>query len=213
MVDIDFNEKRSTFTKDIFENEKKVEYVKITIGLLVFITVFVIFIPHLLIKKQYYLILAAYFPNLDLLAAVLGYKGGPFNIWKYLYNPVTSTLTGLASTTLINLFALLGLTFVISYYTHKTKNIGDGWSRAFFMLPLTYLLPGNFLVYALNRFASYFQNINILHEVEYLLVTIFGLFLVIGLILIEAGLIEFVSPMLSKMIHKIGHLYNIQEFK
>ena len=80
-----FERKRTTFTKDFFDNEKQVNHIKVIIGLLIYVVIFVFLIPHILISNKLYYILAAYFPNLDMLATVLGYEGGPWNIWKYLY--------------------------------------------------------------------------------------------------------------------------------
>ena len=60
-------------------NDKNVDYIKHIFGLTLFITVFVITIPYFLIKYEYWNILSAYFPNLDMIATILGYHGGPVN--------------------------------------------------------------------------------------------------------------------------------------
>ena len=85
-----------------------------------YIIVIVILIPLLLIKYKLYDILIVYFPNVDMIATVLGYNGGPNifghrNIWLYLYNPGNSTLFGFINKTMINYFALIGATGVIAY--------------------------------------------------------------------------------------------------
>ena len=86
------------------------------LGLLIYIIFFVIMIPYILIKYKLWLILAAYFPNLDLLATSIGYHGGPnnSNIWKYLYNPNNITEIGYHTTTFINYIALMGVAFIIA---------------------------------------------------------------------------------------------------
>ena len=170
---------------------------KTYIGFMLYSIIFVILIPHILIKNNDWNILAAYFPNLDLIATVLGYHGGPMNtfIWKHLYNPMNTTLMGYVSSTLINYIALLGLTYTIAYYTYKYKNIYKGWARAFIMLPMTYFLPSNIIIYIMNMFGKYLnvilQSNSILH---YLITCIIGFILVICFILLEALAIENISP-------------------
>lgn len=170
---------------------------KTYIGFMLYFIIFVILIPHILIKNNDWNILAAYFPNLDLIATVLGYHGGPMNtfIWKHLYNPMNTTLMGYVSSTLINYIALLGLTYTIAYYTYKYKNIYKGWARAFIMLPMTYFLPSNIIIYIMNMFGKYLnvilQSNSILH---YLITCIIGFILVICFILLEALAIENISP-------------------
>ena len=112
--------------RTIFDlNNDGVNHSKFIVGFMIYFIVFVIFIPYLLIKNNYWNILSAYFPNLDLIATILGYHGGPMDsfIWTHLYNPADSTLTGYISSNLINLFALLGVTYIIAYYTFINKNI------------------------------------------------------------------------------------------
>ena len=81
-----------------------------------------------------------------MIATILGYNGGPFNMWKYLYNPSNFTLFGFISTNLMNYFALLGATFLVAWTTHKHKSWKYGWSAAFIFLIVTYLVPGNLIV-------------------------------------------------------------------
>ena len=148
--------KRTVFDLD----DSDVNHSKFIFGFILYFVIFVVFIPHLLIKNSAWEILSAYFPNLDLMATILGYHGGPIDsfIWTHLYNPADSTLTGYLSSNLINLFALLGVTYIIAYYTFINKNVYKGWSRAFIMLPMTYFLPGNFVVYYMNIVGNYLNN-------------------------------------------------------
>ena len=98
----------------------------------------------------------------------------------------------------------------VSYYTHKTKSILGGWSRAFFMLPLTYLLPGNILVYSLDKIADQFEKFNLKKSTEYFIMSIIGILFVMGIILLEAVMIENFAPLVCKFIRHISKLYNIQ---
>ena len=154
--DLYLEEKRTIFSLD----NKGVDHTKHIIGFIIYFIIFVIFIPYLLVIYKYWNILSAYLPNLDLIATILGYHGGPLNsfIWKHLYNPSDTTITGYISSNIINLFALLGVTYIIAYYTFISHNIYKGWSRAFIILPLTYFIPSNFIIYFMNKFGIYLNN-------------------------------------------------------
>ena len=112
--------------RTIFDlTDEDVDRYKLSVGFIIYFIIFVLLIPHFLIKNGNWDILAAYFPNLDLMATVVGYHGGPINsfIWKHLYNPVTNTIPEYISGNIINYFALLGVTYIVAYYTFINKNI------------------------------------------------------------------------------------------
>ena len=208
-------DKKNKQTEDIYlENIRSIfglpaddrDHKKTVVGLIIYCIFFVILIPILLVKNKYFLILAAYVPNVDLIATIIGYHGGPMNtfIWKDLYNPADTTVGSYISSNIINYFALLGVTYVIAYYTFINKNIYKGWSRAFFMLIITYFIPGNFIILFMNKFGKYlnsfYQSKSLLH---YLLVVLFGLFIAILFILFEALLIDKFSPALINILKSI----------
>ena len=208
----DIESKRTLFSLD----NNDVDLLVATSGFIIYIVVFVILIPYLLIKNSMYNLLAVYFPNLDILATVLGYMGGPPNrllndLWLYLYNPANEKLFGFFSTNIINYLALLGLTFTVAYTTYKTKSISKGWSRAFFMIILTYLIPGHFIVKAQdtigNMLKSRFDKNTMPH---YLIVVLFGLIISGGIIGLEDVLIEHISPKIAYIIKLIGKELSIE---
>ena len=200
--------------KQYLENERIIfgfpsdheNHTKLVIGFIIYFILFVVLIPILLVKNNYFEILAAYFPNLDLIASIIGYHGGPMNtyIWKHLYNPADSTIAGYISSNIINYFALLGVTYVVAHYTFVNKNIYKGWARAFFMLIITYFLPGNYIILYMNKFGVYlnkfFESKSLLH---YLLVLLFGAFILILFILLEALSIEKLSPSLVHLLNTV----------
>ena len=124
--------------------------------------------------------------------------------FKYLYNPAVVTLYGFWSSQIINYMALLGVTYVIAYYTHKTKNIIKGWSRSFFMLIITYLLPGNMIAEIMYKIGKeldqYVSKDKLIHN--YLMYGI-GAIIVGIIILIEQHLIEIFNLPLSEFLEKI----------
>ena len=189
---------------------KNVNYVKAIFGFLIYTFIFIVAIPYYLIKNKYYIILSGYFPNVDLIATVLSYHGGPFgNIWRHLYNPSDVTMIGYIFSNIINYFVLLGVTFIVSFYTLKYKDIFDGWSRAFIMLIMTYLLPGNFVVYYMNKFGDTLLNLgmsdNFLH---YLITVIFGGAIAFIFIYTEGFLIKNLNFRISKNIKNIKNIFN-----
>ena len=200
--DLYLEEKRTIFVL----NDKDVDHRKHIIGFIIYFIIFVIFVPYLLTTYKYWNILSAYLPNLDLIAVVIAYHGGPQNsfIWKHLYNPSDTTITGYISSNIINLFALLGVTYIIAYFTFINHNIYKGWSRAFIMLPLTYFIPSNFIIYFMNKFGHYLNNYLASKSlIHYLLVVILGIIIASGFIVIEAGLIARLSPYIVKILSKI----------
>jgi hypothetical protein len=188
-------------------NDKNVDYIKHIFGLTLFITVFVITIPYFLIKYEYWNILSAYFPNLDMIATILGYHGGPVNtfVWQHLYNPSDTTITGYVTSNLINLFALLGVVVIIIHFTLSSKNMYLPMARAVIMLPMTYFLPGNFIVYYMNKFGKFLNRFFLSKSIQhYLLVVVLGFFVAITFILSEAILIKYYVPVVAKLIKKIS---------
>ena len=205
---------RNNSNKKYLENDRTlfglsdngVDHSRFIFGFVIFFLIFVILIPILLIKNQYFAVLTAYMPNLDILATILGYHGGPMNtfIWRYLYNPAAATYSGYISSNIINYISLLGVTYVIAFYTDKTKNIYKGWSRAIIMLLLTYFLPNNIIVYLMNKIGVYLNRfLNSDTLLHYILLIISGLIMVSVIIITEANLIEHTVPHIAKTLEKI----------
>jgi len=174
----------------------KKETLKYAFGLILYVIIFVIAIPYLMLHNNVpEEIFLAYVPNVDMLATVLGYEGGPFsNIWRYLYNPSNLTLFGFFSTTLMNYFALLGGTFMVAWQTHKHKSWKRGWSAAFIFLLMTYLIPGNLIVILQDKVAGFLKgswNIGSNESLlRYVLVVVFGLILSACIIFTESLVIK-----------------------
>jgi hypothetical protein len=192
---------------NIMDND--VDNIKLIVGFILYLFIFVLLIPYLLIKYKYFNILTAYFPNLDMVATILGYHGGPKNtfIWEHLYNPLTYTLQGYVTSNIINFIALLGVTYIIAYYTYINKNMYVGWSRAFIMLPLTYFIPGNIIILLMNRIGKLFNNFfNSNTLIHYILTIIVGFILLLLVILLESFSIEKMLPYIINIVRKL-HLY------
>jgi len=176
-----------------------------------YLIVFGIFIPYVLLKHKAFVILEGYMPNLDLIACVLGYSEGPFGAFKYLYNPATNSVSGIVSSLVINYTALLGATFVVAYYTLKTGNLMNGWSRSFIMLLATYLIPGYFIAYFMFYFGDKLSPYFPIGSLGNWVVTVAaGFVLIFFIIILEGYAIEKLTPAIVQVLDRINR--TIQRF-
>ena len=190
----------TTAARSVFEQKAvdDIDYAKQLLGMAIYLVCFGVAIPYIVIRSGKVAWLEGYLPNLDLVAAVLGFRGGPFdsNIFKHLYNPATDTTYGYYSQMLFNYIALLGLTYVVAYYTFKTKSINNGWSRAFVMLWLTYLLPSNVIALWTDRLGKYVDAALGTTKYTYLIVTSVAAFFLFLLVMLEKNLVQATAPFL-----------------
>ena len=187
-------EKKYRYINDFEKSDyHKGNTIKYFIGFILYILFFVIIIPIILLKLKFYDILEVYLPNIDLLATVLSYHEGPFNIWRKLYMPTPITVSSFFYQTSINYIALIGLTYIICRETKLTKNIYKGWSLGFVMLLITYLLPNQIITQFMNVFEKYlnsYKEISLLClECKKIYILILGLLLILLIILIEKRII------------------------
>ena len=185
---------------------------KYVVGTIIYVVIFVLYIPSLIMRAGRRELLFAYVPNVDMIATILGYNGGPtiFNMdgmWRYLYNPSNFTLLGFLSTNLMNYFALLGATFIVAYHTHKTHSWQIGWSSAFLFLILTYLAPGNLIVIIQDKIGTYLNQrfgVDTNSNLQYSIVVTAGFLMAVGIILFEARMIRLAQPHLIRLIKWSG---------
>ena len=203
----DFDTERTLLYNKKDDNVTKKEFYSNLFGLFIYIIIFVITIPHVLLRNKLYLITTLYFSNLDMIATVLGFSGGPYEIWKYLYNPTTVTLFGFLSSSLINYLALIGVGFVCIRYAAVKKKIFGGLSMLLIIIPITYLLPGNIIVYIMNEVAKYLYSNNISYYLRWVVTVIIGFITVVGIIGFERIITLTLSPKLEKILVKIYKYY------
>ena len=150
--------------KLVMDNKNPITNINFIIGSLVFFLLFILGIPYSLYKNNYFYILAAYMPNLDLIANVLTWYNSElntkYNFWEYLYPSSAITMKGIISQTIINYFSLLGVTFLVARETKKTNSLHKGWSIAIIMLLMTYLLPGRFISLFMDYIKESLSNLN-----------------------------------------------------
>ena len=172
-------------------------------GLLLFIAVFVILVPWLIIRSGRLELLIPYFPNVDMIATAISYNGGPDifgslkNVWLYLYD--SRTTQGYMSKMLINYFSLIGATGVIAYKSHTFKDWKRGWSLGFIMMIMTYLAPNDLIIKLQEKCEDKLKEYELSNNERYMLIMLLGMLLVVFIILLESYIIE-------------GHHLNITKF-
>jgi len=177
---------------------------KMESGLLVFIIIFIIIIPLLLFKNQMYSILEAYMPNLDIIATVITWHGGPSHMWDHLYPPSPLSIYGFSSQTLINYVALLGLTYIITCETKRSGSMMKGWSIAFIMLLMTYLLPGQFISWTMDKTKTFVSsNIKLNFIDTRTIVVIMGILISTIIIVSEAFILIHFKTNIETVAHNI----------
>jgi hypothetical protein len=138
-------EKRDVFDYEPIIKEFDTRFYKSLLGFAIYIAVFVVLLPLFLLRGNYTTLLEAYLPNVDMVATVLSFVGGPGLIWRDLYVPTPYTQAQFYYQTFCNFLALCGLTYLVSRETFISKSISKGWSIAFVMILTTYLLPSQFI--------------------------------------------------------------------
>tara|TARA_Y100000996_G_C22400513_1_gene592931 strand:- start:113 stop:715 length:603 start_codon:yes stop_codon:yes gene_type:complete len=138
----------------------------------------------LLYINQFYYALEVYLPNIDLIANLLTWLQGPYGIWKNLYLNSTYTATQYISQTIVNYFALLGLTYIVARESTNT-NIISGWSIAFVMLLCTYLLPSKVTTLCMDEVWKDSRANSILHDYAGFISTIVGIIVTFIFLFVE----------------------------
>ena len=172
---------------------------KVVFGFIVFLVIFMIIIPLLLLKNKQYNLLEAYMPNIDLIATVITWHGGPYKIWEHLYPPSPLTIYGFSSQTLINYMALLGLTYIVIRETKRTNSIIKGWAFAFVMLLMTYLLPTQIISFIMDKTSELFNHTNF----NKVIVLISGFLITSLIIMSEAYVLENYKTQIEHIVQKI----------
>lgn len=172
------------------------------LGTLIYIIVFIIIIPIILYKLGFTTLVKIYFINTDMLATAISFDKGPFqNIFKYLYNN-TEPFIGYLSQNIINLTVLLGI-FYISLGQSKKESIYFSLSKITFILLITYLLPGRYIIKLQNDYYNIEgKQIWNGYDITGIKAIIFGLFIILSLILFEDLSIHLFSHHLEKIIYK-----------
>lgn len=117
-------------TKKVNENEidEQIKMMNITLerelyGLSVFVILFIVAIPLIMLSSKMSLLVLYYFANLDLIANILNH----YNLFfDNLYYPTPLSEYSFWSTSFINYLSLIGIASLISIFTLKEKSVFIG---------------------------------------------------------------------------------------
>ncbi len=174
------------------------------LGLIIYISVFIILIPLGMYKLGLVTLLKLYFVNTDLVATTISFDKGPFrNIFKYLYND-TGPFIGYLSQTLINWSVLLGL-FYIVLHEYKKGHISTPLSKVAFILLITYLLPSRYIIKLQEEYYQYAGGRKMFngYDITGIKSVILGFLIVILLLFFEHLCIYAFSKHVEKIIDRI----------
>lgn len=172
------------------------------LGLILFVIIFTLFFSNLMHDYGYYAFLLGYLPNQDLVATVLTRWGGPFGIWANLYPENQSEIHTWASVNVINYIALLGLTYIVAKEVYEHNNLHLGWSMAFVMCLMTYLLPSPVITYVMDIVYNRFNHNNVLAIIA-------GFITVFLIVVCESYILHNFRPQLIKLSKTVIDLGNI----
>lgn len=203
---------------NLFKNEinhhnnkifQKTDEYQTFIGFLIYLLVFVIMVPYILLKNKYYLFMGVYMPNVDLIANLLSWHQGILPMWKNIYKPFPNNNIEFFTQTTINYIALLGITFIILREAKK-NDIAYGLSLGFTMFLLTYLLPSKIINKSMQKIhdisLSIINNINHddidndkKHSIAHTIAFLFGTILTILIILFERMIIKYFGSSITHL--------------
>ena len=174
-----------------------------------FLAVFIILIPLGMYKLGFVTLAKLYFVNTDLIATIISFDKGPFrNIFKYLYND-TGPFIGYISQTLINWSVLIGL-FALVLHEYKKGHISAPLSKVAFILLITYLLPGRYLIKLQEEYYRYAGGRKMFngYDITGIKAIILGFLILILLISFEDFCIHKFAKYVQKIIHRIIKFIN-----
>ena len=156
-----------------------------------FISIFLFIIPYVLYKLNFKSVLIGYLPNVDIVATVINWSNYKNEIWNHVYTNNPTNFIDVVSKILINYFALLGLTFIITKETYEKNSHAKGWALAFVMLLLTYLIPGKLIDKIMNELNKYFvKQDKYSKETSNIIITSIGFLLTFLIIALESIIIK-----------------------
>jgi hypothetical protein len=156
-----------------------------------FISIFLFIIPYALYKLKFKNILIGYLPNIDIIATVINWSNHKNEFWNHIYTNNPTNFIDVVSKILINYFALLGLTFIITKETYEKNSHAKGWALAFVMLLLTYLIPHKLINKIMDELNNYFVKQNkYSKETSNIIITSIGFLLTFLIIAFESIIIK-----------------------
>jgi len=188
---------------ELHKKDKNI-HIKAVFGFVIFFLVFIVIIPMFLKSFRNEELLLTYLANVDLVATIVSFKNGPFNldIFRYLYID-NRPFIGYINQNLINYIVLLAVAYIIITTSVKSRNVGDGMAKMSIILLVTYLFPGRVVsegMHFIDKKLTGALKINPL--VSWNITVLCGLLIAIGFFLMEAFAIKNFYKSLSKFYEK-----------
>jgi hypothetical protein len=192
------------------------ENFKYTIGLIIFLFIFVLIIPYILYRFNLITILLVYFLNIDLLATMVGSIETPIHdYFRYLYSDSTP-LIGYLSQTIITLI-VLGAVFLIVASRTRSSNLGVALIRYLFTILITFLAPNRFISQIMHNTYIFLKDKQLFNNLAPYLATIPAFLLIYLIILFEAFCLEYFSKPLgnyfNKYIMNLSFIDHIEKYR
>lgn len=192
------------------------ENFKYTIGLIIFLFIFVLIIPYILYRFNLITILLVYFLNIDLLATIVGSIESPIHdYFRYLYSDSTPFI-GYISQTIISLITLGGV-FLIVVGRTWSSNLGVALIRYLFTVLITFLAPHRFISQIMHNTYIFLKDKQLFNNLAPYLATIPAFLLLYVIIIFETFCLEYFSKPLgnyfNKHIMNLSFINNIEKYR
>ena len=200
-------DKRDKLIEKDFEYEfgknTKIHLARDIIGFITYLLIALVIIPEILLNIDLKYLLPIYLPNVDMVATMMTWWGGPYNVWKRLYIDNPEDYIAYMTETIINWLALIGMLYVVVDIARQ-KGMYVAWSYGLVMSLCSYLLP--------SRIIENIMDITYLKTEMIPACLLSALTIIMGILFIERKLIYYskdVLVFLGKKIIKLESVLNI----
>lgn len=200
-------DKRDKLIEKDFEYEfgknAKIHLARDIIGFITYLLIALLIIPEILLNIDLKYLLPIYLPNVDMVATMMAWWGGPYNVWKRLYIDNPEDYVAYTTETIINWLALIGMLYVVVDIARQ-EGMYVAWSYGLVMSLCSYLLP--------SRIIENIMDITYLKTEMISACLLSALTIIMGILFIERKLIYYskdVLVFLGKKIIKLESVLNI----
>jgi len=130
--------------EDEFGKDTKIHLVRDIVGFITYLFIALVIIPEILLKIDLRYLLPIYLPNVDMVATMMTWWGGPYNVWKRLYMDDPEDYIAYTTETIINWIALIGMLYVVVDIARQ-EGMYVAWSYGLVMSLCSYLLPSKII--------------------------------------------------------------------
>ena len=186
-----------------FGKETNVNIMRDIVGFITYLLIALVIIPEILLRVDLKYLLPIYLPNVDMVATILSWWGGPYNVWCRLYMDDAEDWHSYLSETTINWLALIGMLYVVLDIS-KAEGMYVAWAYGIVMSLCSYLLPSRIIENIMD--ITYIET----NMTPASIISAFGTILLI--LFVERTLIYYVKDSLSINAKKITKLESVFHF-